>query len=569
MYIDIVPNRNSPPAVLLRESYRENGRIIKRTIANLSKCPPDAIESFRLALRGVKLTPQADRFIIERSIPFGHVEALLGLMNSLKMDTLLSSRPCRERSLVLAMIAQRLLDPCSKLSTTRQWHSTALAEELSVADADENDLYAALDWLLDRQERIEDKLAKRHLHNGGHVLFDVSSSSYHGRSCPLASYGYNRDGEKLPCIVYGLLTDEAGRPVAVETYPGNTADSETVAGQVDKLRIRFNLDRVVLVGDRGMLPQSRIDEIKKIPQLGWITALRSSSIRELLENGVVQMSLFDQRNLAEITCEEYPGERLVACYNPLLAIDRRHTREDLLLATEEKLALIAAEVKRRIHKQLLANEIGIKVGKVLSRYKMGKHFILDIQNGAFSYQRNTVSIEKEECLDGIYIIRTSEDGNKIAADDIVRTYKSLGQVEQAFRCIKNLDIRIRPIHHRTEPRVKAHIFLCMLAYYVEWHLRKSLAPVLFQDDELDVVRWQRDPVAKAMPGEKAKKKKSNKQTEDGWPVQSLHTLLDNLGTRCMNTCRVDNDGNVIRFKQITQPTPFQHHSFGLLGISLR
>lgn len=569
MYIDIVPNRNSPPAVLLRESYRKNGRVIKRTIANLSSCPPDAIEAFRLALRGIKLTPQKDHFFIERSIPFGHVEALIGVMNSLNMDTLLSSRPCRERSLVLAMIAQRLLDPCSKLSTTRQWHSTALAEELNVADADENDLYAAMDWLLNRQERIEAKLAKRHLHNGGHVLFDVSSSSYHGRSCPLASYGYNRDGEKLPCIVYGLLTDESGRPVAVEAYPGNTADSETVAGQVDKLRTRFKLDRVVLIGDRGMLPQSRIDEIKKIPQLGWITALRSSSIRELVENGVVQMSLFDQQNLSEISCKEYPGERLIACYNPLLALDRRHTREELLAATEERLGRIATEVKRRTHRQLLANEIGIKVGRVFSRYKMGKHFILDIKDGAFSYQRNRESIEQEECLDGIYIIRTSEERNEMAADDIVRTYKSLGQVEQAFRCIKNLDIRIRPIHHRTEPHVKAHIFLCMLAYYVEWHFRKLLAPVLFQDDELDEARRQRDPVDKAIAGEKAKKKKSSKKTGDGWPLHSLHTLLDNLGTRCINSCGVANDSNIIRFQQITQPTPFQRYIFDMLGISPR
>ncbi len=566
MYIDIVPNRNSPPAILLRETRRVGKRSVKKTVANLSTCPPEAIEALRLALKGIALVPAAGAYAVERSLPHGHVEAMLGMMRKLGMDTLLASRPCRERDLVLAMIAQRLVDPCSKLATTRQWHATTLAAELNVADADENELYSALDWLLDRQDRIERKLAKRHLAEGARVLYDVSSSSYHGHCCPLAARGHNRDEEHLACIVWGLLTDGEGRPVAVEVYEGNTGDPSTVADQVEKLRDRFGLTRVVLVGDRGMLTQARIEEIKQHPQLGWISALRSEAIQALVEQGAVQLSLFDAQNLAEITSDLYPGERLMVCHNPLLAEDRKRTRGELLDATEKELTRIAADVKRRTKTPLKADEIGLKVGKVISRFKVGKHFVLDIQDGHFTFTRNAERIAREARLDGIYIIRTSEVTQALSAPDTVRAYKSLGQVEQAFRCIKKLDLRIRPIHHRTEDHVKSHIFLCMLAYYVEWHLRKALASVLFQDEELDTARWSRDPVAKAQPSQTVQRKKQTKQTPDGWPVHSFQTLMNELTTRCKNTCRIGQGKDAARFTTLTEPTDFQRHVFSLLGL---
>ena len=478
MYIDIVPNRNSPPAVLLRQVRREGGKMVKETIANLSAVPAEIIEVLRMALRGTKLVPSEPYYAIERSLPHGHVEAVLGMMRQCNMEQLLASRPCRERDLVMAMIAQRLVDPCSKLATTRQWQATSLAGELGVADANENELYAALDWLLARQDRIERKLAKRHLTEGARVLFDVSSSSYHGHCCLLAVRGYNRDGEKLPSIVYGLLADGEGRPVAVDVYPGNTSDPKTVPNQVDKLRLRFGLTSVVLVGDRGMLTQARIDEIKNYPQLGWISALRSPAIAELVERGEVQMSLFDQHNRAEIHSDAYPDERLVVCHNPLLEEDRRRSRNELLDATEKALKRIEAQVKRRTKTPRTAGEIGVKVGKVIGRFNVGKHFDRTIRDGHFIFARKTDSLEQEQALEGIYIIRARKNDQESSPEDIVRTYKSLGQVEQAFRCLKSLDINIRPIHHRTGEHVKAHIFLCMLAYYVEWHMRKALTPVL-------------------------------------------------------------------------------------------
>ena len=567
MYIDIVPNRDSPPAVLLRESYREGGKVVKTTIANLSKCPAEAIEALRLALRGVKLVPQEGGvFSVELSTPHGHVQAVLGVMRKLKMDSLLASRPCRERDRVLAMIAQRIVHPCSKLATTRLWHTTTLAQELDVEDADANALYDALDWLGKRQGRIEKKLAKRHLEEGAKVLFDVSSSSYHGHTCLLAVHGYNRDGQKLPSIVYGLLADGEGRPVAVDVYPGNTGDPSTVPDQVDKLRDRFGLERVVLVGDRGMLTQTQIDALRKHPGLGWISALRFTAIRGLVETGAFQPSLFDQQNLAEITSEDYPDERLVACYNPLLAVDRKRTRDELLAATQALLQKIAAQVARRTKKPMTADEIGVKVGKIINRHKMGKHFVLMIEDNLLRFERDEASIKREADLDGIYIIRTSEDQAVLSAEDTVRTYKSLGQVEQAFRCIKSIDLQVRPIRHRSEAHVRAHIFLCMLAYYVQWHMRKALSPVLFQDDELTRDRWTRDAVAKAKPSHSARAKKSTKTTPDGWPVHSFSSLLTDLATRCKNTCRTGDGKNTIRFEQLTELSPFQEHVFDLLGI---
>jgi transposase len=567
MYIDKVPNRNSPPAILLRESHRVGGKMVKNTIANLSKCPPQAIEALRLALRGVELVPKEDFFSVERSIPHGHVQAVLGLMRTLGVGPLLASRPCHERDLVMAMIAQRILDPCSKLATTRVWHTTTLAQELGVEDADANELYEALDWLLARQARIEKKLAKRHLDEGATVLFDVSSSSYHGRTCPLARYGYNRDGEKLPSIVYGLLAAGNGCPVAVDVYPGNTGDPTTVPDQVDKLRTRFGLTRVVLVGDRGMLTQTQIDALREYPGLGWISALRFTAIRDLVAHGAFQPSLFDQQNLAEITSEDYPGERLVVCYNPLLADDRKRTRDELLAATQVRLEKIAAEIARRTKKIMTADEIGVKVGKVINRHKMGKHFKLTIKDNLLRFERDESSIARETQIDGIYMVRTSESANVLSAADTVRTYKSLGQVEQAFRCLKSVDLHIRPIYHRSEAHVRAHVFLCMLAYYVEWHLRAALSSVLFQDDELAVLRWSRDPVAKAEPSASARAKKRTKKTTDGWPVHSLHTLMTELSTRCRNTCRSGEGKTAIHFEQLTEATPFQEHVFNLLDSS--
>jgi len=566
MYIDTVPNRKSPPAILLRESRRVGEKIVKTTIANLSKCPPHAIEALRLALRGVELAPKDEVIAIERSRPHGHVEAILGTIRKLGLDTLIASRPCRERDLVIAMIAQRLIDPCSKLATTRLWHTTTLAEELGVADAGENDLYDALDWLLERQPRIEKKLAARHLREGARVLFDVSSSSYHGRHCPLAVLGYNRDGDKLPSIVYGLLADAQGRPVAVDVYPGNTADPKTVPDQVEKLRGRFELDRVVLVGDRGMLTQARIDDLRRYPNLGWISALRAPGVRQLVEQGDLQLSLFDKRNLGEIYSDLYPGERLVVCHNPLLAEDRRRTREELLSATELKLTGIVSEVARRTLKPLGADEIGLKVGKVLGARKMGKHFLLDIGDSHFKFERDVEKIEAEAQLDGFYIIRTSEADTALSAPDTVRVYKSLGQVEQAFRCIKSVDLRIRPIRHRTEAHVRAHVFLSVLAYYVDWHMRQSLAPALFEDEELAVGRWDRDPVAKAESSPSVREKKRNQTTPEGWPVHSFASLLADLATRCRNVCRTGKGKNTLHFEQLTEPTPFQEYVFGLLGL---
>lgn len=565
MYIEKVPNRNSRPAYLLREGRREGRRVVKHTLANLTDWPEDRIEAMRRVLRG-DIPTTADKLAIESSTPHGHVQAVLGLMRALGVDKVLASRPCRERDLVMAMIAQRLLDPCSKLAATRLWGTTTLAGELGVEGAEVNELYAALDWLLARQGRIEKKLAKRHLADGAVVLFDVSSSSYHGRTCPLAQYGYNRDGEKLPSIVYGLMTDGDGRPVAVDVYPGNTGDPSTVPDQVEKLRERFGLSRVVLVGDRGMLTQTRLESLREHPNLGWISALRFSAIRDLAEQGAFQPSLFDACNLAEITSEDYPGERLVVCYNPLLAGDRKRTREELLAATEARLGKIAAEVARRTRTPLDADAIGVKVGKVLNRHKVGKHFTLDIADNHFQFARDDESIERETRLDGIYIIRTSERAETLSAGDTVRTYKSLGQVEQAFRCMKSVDLRIRPIRHRTEEHVRAHIFLCMLAYYVEWHLREKLSSVLFQDDELDEARWHRDAVAKAEPSDQAREKKHKRTAGDGWPVHSLRTLLQDLATRCKNTCRVGEGKTQVRFDQLTEPTPFQAHVFELLGL---
>lgn len=568
MYVETIPNRNSPPAILLREGWRDGKKTRKRTLANLSDWPEHKIETLRRLLRDETLVSPEELFSTERTLPHGHIEAILGTVGKLGLDSMICAKRCRERDLVVAMIAERLIHPCSKLATTRQWHTTTLAEELSVEDADEDDLYEAMDWLLARKQRIEKKLAKRHLSDGCTVLYDVTSSYYEGRTCPLALFGHDRDGQKrLPIIVYGVMTDAEGRPVAVEIYPGNTGDPMTVVDQVEKLRKQFELSHVVLVGDRGMLTQPQIDKIRKYPGLGWITALRSVAIRGLVEKGALQLSLFDEKNLAEITSPDYPGERLMACYNPLLEQERGRTRRQLLEATEKGLAKIAKEVVRRTKKPLKEAEIAFKVGKVLGRYKMGKHFDKTIGEGTFQWSRREDSIEQEAKLDGIYVIRTSESKDRLSAEDTVRSYKSLSQVERAFRCLKGIfDLLVRPIRHRTENRVPAHIFLCMLAFYVEWHMRRALAPILFEDEELPEQRKRRDPILPAKPSESAKQKNRTHQTADGLPVHSFETLMSELASRGRVTYRLKAEDSSLTFKQVPEPTPTQARAYKLLGL---
>jgi transposase len=567
MYIDTVPNRNSPPALLLRESYRDGKKVCKRTITNITKWPKHVVNGLQSLLSGKALVPNDELIAIEKTTPHGHVEAVLGTIKKLKLDTIIFSKPCRERNLVLAMIIERLLYPCSKLATTRVWHSTTLSEELSVQGADEEDLYESMDWLLKRQKKIENKLAKQHILDGSLVLYDVSSSYYEGRTCPLIAFGHSRDGKKgKKIIVYGVMTDSEGRPVAVDVYPGNTGDPTTVPDQVNKLRNRFNLSNVVLVGDRGMLTQTQIDMVKKYPGIGWISALRSKSLQNLLKEKHLQLSLFDKQNIAEITSPDYPGERLIACFNPLLAEERHRKRLDLLKATEKKLEKIANQVARRTKKLFNKAEIGIKAGKVINLYKVGKHFELTIKDSFIGWERKENIIEREAQLDGIYVIRTSESKKRMSAEDTVRNYKSLSLVERAFRSLKGIDILIRPIRHRTEERVKAHFFICMLAYYVEWHMRKALAPLLFDDEELDVNRKNRDPVAPAKPSASAIKKKKVRKTNEGFIVHSFDTLLIGLGTRSRNRCRLKSSPDSPSFYQNTEFNPLQKKAFQLLGL---
>jgi transposase len=567
MYIETVPNRNSPPAILLREGWREGKRTRKRTLANLSDWPASKIETLRRLLRDETLVSPDDLLETGRTLPHGHVQAILGTIRRLGLDSVIASKPCRERDLVVAMIAERLIHPCSKLATTRHWHATTLAEELGVEDADEDELYGAMDWLLERKERIEKKLAGRHLADGAIVLYDVTSSYYEGRTCPWARHGHDRDGQKgLPIIVYGLMADSEGRPIAVEVYAGNTGDPKTVADQVHKLRERFGLSRVVMVGDRGMLTQPQIDKLKEHPGLGWITALRSVAIRKLVDEGALQLSLFDEKNLAEITSKDYPGERLMVCFNPLLAEERRRKRQELLEATGEELGKLAAAVARRKKKPMTSAEIGIKAGKVLGRHKVGKHFSLKIGEGTFQWARRPETIEKEARLDGFYVIRTSESRERLSSEDAVRTYKSLSRVERAFRCLKGIDLLVRPIRHRSEDRVPAHIFLCMLAYYVEWHMRQALAPILFEDEELELERKCRDPILPAKPSESVKMKKLTHRTEDGLPVHDFTSLMSDLASRSRVTYKLASKGIDLAFKQVPEPTPLQRRAYELLGL---
>jgi len=565
MYVAIVPNRNSKPAILLRESYREDGKVKNRTVANLSHLPPEMIEMLKLVFAGKKVVPAEATGQAVSTLPCGHVRAVLGMMRKLGIPELLASRESRQRNLVLGMIAERVLSPSSKLGTVRSWTSSTLGAELGIEDADADELYAALDWLLAAQPRIEKKLADRHLSEGGLALYDTSNSMYEGHTCPLAQIGHDKDGRRGAAIIgYGLLTDREGRPVAMEVYPGNVADPVTVTEQIIKVRARFGLEHVILVGDRGMLTSARISSFKESGGMGWVTALRTGDIRKLVNSGALQLSLFDEVNLAEIESPDFPGERLVACFNPLLADERRRKRNELLEATENLLARLSLEVSRRTQSPMTDAEIGMKLGAILPRYKMTKHFNTQIKDGVFTWSRNDEGIRQEENLDGIYIIRTSEPADRISAADVVRTYKLLAQVEQAFRCMKGIDIRVRPIFHRTEDHVRAHFFLCMLAYYVEWHMRRALAPLLFQDQNVPMDRQVRDPVAKPEASASAKAKKSRKMTPDGLPVHSFQTLLGHLATMTRITMQIgDTDAT---YDQYSQPTPVQQKAFELLDL---
>ena len=577
MYIATVPNRDSPPAILLRESFREGSKVRTRTLTNLSGWPLHRIEAFRAFLKGapVGAVLGSDSFEIVRSLPHGHVAATLGSLRRLGLDSMLAPKRSRQRDLCLAMIVGRLLEPRSKLALVRslgeQTLSSSLGEVLGIADADEDELYLAMDWLLERQGRIESALAKRHLTEGTLVLYDVSSTYFEGRRCPLARIGHSRDGrfDRLQ-IVFGLLTDAQGCPVATEVFDGNTGDPKTVLAQVKKLRERFALKRVVLVGDRGMITSARIEEdLKQAPGLEWITALRGPAIRKLVETGALDVSLFDERDLAEISSPDYPGERLIVCRNPLLAEERKRKREDLLQATEKELERVAAAT-RRVKRSLRGKDrIGLRVGRILGRFKMGKHFKLDITDERFAYGRDQVDIAEEAALDGIYVIRTSVAAETLSPEDTVLSYKRLAQVERAFRSLKTVDIKLRPIHHHLATRVRAHVLICMLAYYVEWHMRRALAPMLFDDDDRAAAAHRRkSAVAKAQRSEKAERKARTKLTSDGSPVHSFQTLLRDLATLTKNRVQ-PNDRSAKPFEMITTPTPLQQRAFDLLAVSQR
>jgi len=576
MYVETVPNRNSRPAILLREGWREGPRTRKRTLANLTDWPPAQIAALRALLKGDyhALAPAAG-FSIERTRPHGHVAAVLGTLRRLKLETLIAPTRGPERDAVLAMIVARVLEPRSKLATARELRaatlSSTLGELLDLSDSDEERLYRAMDWLLPRQGKIEQALAQRHLSDATLALYDLSSTYFEGHCCPLARYGYSRDGkrDKLQ-ITFGLLTNAEGCPVAVEVFEGNTADPSTLSSAIAKLRQQFALTRVVLVGDRGMITSARIrDDFDAASGLDWITALRAPQIQQLVQGGTLQLSLFDQRDLAEISDPAYPGERLIACRNPLMAAQRARTRNELLAASERKLNEIAAATQRARNPLRGKARIALRVGSVLGRYKMRKHFRLSIEETSFACARDDASITREAALDGIYVVRTSVAATALASDEAVRAYKRLAQVERAFRSLKSVDLKIRPIHHRLEDRVRAHVFLCMLAYYVEWHMREALAPMLFDDDDPAAAEAaRRSVVAPAQRSPRAQRKTVTKLTDEGAPVHSFRTLLSDLATVAKNRI-LPTTKQPVTFDLITTPTRLQQHAFDLLAVNYR
>ena len=574
MYIETVPNRASPPAILLRESWREDGKVHKRTLLNLTHWDPAHVEGLRAVLKGgTVIPPGQDAIRIERSLPHGHVAAVLGTARRIGLDTLLGPEGNRCRDLVLALLVSRILDPASKLATARRLSpdtaSSSLGEMLGLGEVDEDELYAALDWLHERQPAIETALAKRHLQSGTLVLYDVSSSYLEGRCCPLAARGYSRDGKpgKLQ-ITYGLLCAPDGCPVAIEVFEGNTGDPATLATQINKLKQRFRLEHVVLVGDRGMITEARISEDLRPAGLDWITALRAPAIQALVASGRLQMTLFDERNMASITSPDYPNERLIVCRNPDLAAERQRKRIELLDATARDLARIQAAVSRQRNPLRGSAEIALKVGAVLDQHKMAKHFALDIADASFHFTRKQDVIDAEAATDGLYVVRTSLEANRLDEVTTVRSYKSLALVERAFRCLKSVDLQLRPVRHWLPERVRAHVFLCMLGYYLEWHLRQRLAPMLFHDTDRNAAEAQRNgPVAKAERSPAAIAKQTTGVTPDGLPVHSFSSLLADLATLARNT--VTTAINPHRpFTLLTRPTPIQQKALDLLGLPL-
>jgi transposase len=565
MYIAKIPNRSSPPAILLREGYREKGKVKNRTLANLTKWPKEKVATFRLLLRGEKLVPATDHFEAISSWHHGHVDAVLRAMKRLGFEQLIASTRSRERDLVVGMVAARVLAPESKLATTRWWHTTTLPKELGIEDADEDNLYDAMDWVLERQPRIEKRLAARHLTEGGLVLFDLTSSYFEGVTCPLAALGKSRDGKKGTLQVnWGMLTDERGRPVAASVFDGNTGDPKTLMPQIRKIKEDFGIKTMVLVGDRGMITQTQIDEIKTIDGVDWIAALKPTGIKELVEGGNIQMEFFDKRNLFEITHPDYPGERLIVCLNPELRKLRGHKRRSLLDATSRELKKIQAMVVRGKLKGKGADEIGVRVGKVVNKYKMSKHVVLDIRDGFFDFHIDEKKVEAETALDGFYVIRTSLDKERASAEDAVRHYKKLTLIEQAYRAMKTIDLEVRPIRHHTEDRVRAHIFLCMLAYYVEWHMREAWRELLFCDEDQEAKKT-RDAVAPAKRSDAALYKVHAKVLDDGSEVHSFQTLLARLSQIVRNLCRVRSMGpGAPTFEVVTTPDAKQRRAYQLL-----
>jgi hypothetical protein len=573
MYIESVPNRGSPPAILLRESYRDGGKVKKRTLLNLSDWPRERIAGFKMLLKGGTVIPQDQNSItIIRSLPHGHVTAALGTARKIGLDRLLGPDGNRCRDLILALVVNRILNPGSKLAAARALSpdtaTSSLGQQLGLGVVGEDELYSALDWLAVRQPAIEAALAKRHFTGGTLVLYDVSSSYLEGRCCSLAQFGYSRDGKRGKLqIVYGLLCATDGCPVAIEVFAGSTADPATLTSQVTKLRQRFGLDHVVLVGDRGMITQARITEDLKAAGLDWITALRAPAIKALRDAGALQMSLFDERDMAAITAPDFPGERLIVCRNRGLGAERARKREDLLLATERDLARIAAAVARKRQPLRGQAEIGIAVGAVIDQHKMAKHFALAITDTCFTFTRKADEITAEAALDGIYIVRTSLPATALDDTATVRNYKSLSLVERAFRCLKTVDLQIRPVYHWLADRVRAHVFLCMLAYYLEWHMRQRLAPMLYDDTEKDAAEALRaSVVAKAERSASAITKQTTGRTEDGLPVHSFRTLLADLATLTRNTLVTALDPQHT-LTLTARPTPLQQKAQDLLGLA--
>lgn len=566
MYIDIVPNRSSPPAILLRESIREGKRVRKRTIANLSALPIEQAEMIRRVLKGEKLGPLESALEVVRSQPHGHVEAVLTAMRRLRFDKLIDAKPSRERDLVVAMVAGRIIAPeASKLAMTRAWADTTLPDALGLADADEDELYAAMDWLLESQQAIEKRLARRHLKAGGLVLFDLTSSYFEGVTCPLAKLGYSRDGKRGTLQVnWGLLTDAGGRPVAVSVFEGNTGDPTTLLPQVEKVRKAFGIDKIVMVGDRGMISQVQIDAMRGLDGLQWITALKSGAIRSLADGGALQMDLFDERNLLAFTHDDFPGERLIGCRNPDLARLRAAKRNDLIAATVAELDKVSAMVASRRLKGRA--KIGVRVGKVVDKYKVGKHFDLRIENASFAFSINAERVAAEAALDGLYVIRTSVAESDMSAERAVLNYKRLAEIEKGFRTLKGVDLSVRPIRHRLEGRVKAHILLSMLAYYVQWHMIQAWAPLTFMDEADQDAARERDPVAPARRSQAALDKVHSRQLPDGTPAMSFTRLLAHMATIVRNTVRSASARiGEATFTLTTRPNPKQQRALDLLA----